>query len=298
MANTIAEIVAAHRGAHAIGAPGRPWLDGAALADLAQTVRTELREAGIGRNDRVAIVLPNGPEMATCFLAVASGCAAAPLNPAYKEEELDFYLSDLKPRALILGDEDEGPASFVAARLRIPVITLSQTEGAAGSFRLNSAALRRGRPAHPGPAEAGDIALVLHTSGTTARPKIVPLTNGNLAASAGHIAAALALTPSDVCMNIMPLFHIHGLVAAVLASMRAGGGVSCTPGFSAFKVAEWLRAVKPTWFTAVPTMHQAILMRMRDKPEARAAGLRFIRSSSASLPPRSWRSWRRRSARR
>ncbi len=130
------------------------------------------------------------------------------------------------------------------------------------------------------------MALVLHTSGTTARPKIVPLTNGNLAASARHVGESLALGPNDVCLNIMPLFHIHGLVAAVMSSLRAGAGVCCTPGFNAFKFGEWLEEVRPTWYTAVPTMHQAILMRMRAHPErARTAGLRLIRSSSASLPP-------------
>ncbi len=285
MAESIAAIVAGHTGARAIGAPGRPWLAGPALAALADEVRGGLNAAGIGRGDRVAIVLPNGPEMATCFLAVASGCVAAPLNPAYKEEELDFYLSDLGPKALIVGDEDEGPASFVAARLGIPVIALSQVDGPAGSFRLNTAGLPQAPAARPGPSAPEDGALVLHTSGTTARPKIVPLTNANLAASARHIAAALALSPADTCLNIMPLFHIHGLVAAVLASLQAGAAVCCTPGFNAFKFPEWLGAVTPSWYTAVPTMHQAILMRMRGKPEAAAAKLRFIRSSSASLPP-------------
>ena len=131
-----------------------------------------------------------------------------------------------------------------------------------------------------------DPALVLHTSGTTARPKIVPLTQANLAASAGHIAAALGLTPADTCLNVMPLFHIHGLIAAVSASLSAGAAVCCTPGFNAFRFGEWLGEVRPTWYTAVPTMHQAILMRMRSHPEtARAARLRLIRSSSASLPP-------------
>ena len=284
MIDTIAGLLTAHDGGRAIGAPGLPWLGGMGLGALAAEVRGGLAAGGIGRGDRVAIVLPNGPEMATCFLGVASGCAAAPLNPAYKDEELEFYLSDLTPRALILADKNEGPAAVVAARLGIPIITLMPLEGPAGSFRLDTSALAGGGSL-AGPAAAGDVALVLHTSGTTAQPKIVPLTNGNLVASAGHIATALALTPEDVCLNVMPLFHIHGLVAAVLASLRAGAGVSCTPGFSAFKMGEWLGAVRPSWYTAVPTMHQAILMRMRGKPEARAAGLRFIRSSSASLPP-------------
>ncbi|HKQ96105.1 MAG TPA: AMP-binding protein, partial [Aestuariivirgaceae bacterium] len=128
--------------------------------------------------------------------------------------------------------------------------------------------------------------LVLHTSGTTSRPKIVPLSHGNLIASAEHIVRTLALKPQDRCLNIMPLFHIHGLVAAILSSVAAGGSVFCTPGFNALKFFGWLEEAHPTWYTAVPTMHQAILSRAERNVETIARHpLRFIRSSSASLPP-------------
>ena len=282
---TVWDIVSAASGARAVGAPGRAWMSGSGLREQAQTVRTVLNAAGIGAGDRVAIVLPNGPEMATAFLSVAATCCAAPLNPAYKADEFEFYLQDLQPAAILLAASEAGPAKDAADRLGIPVLALHAGEGAAGSFTLDASALPKGASAGraPGPEDA---ALVLHTSGTTARPKIVPLTNANIAASAGHIAAALALTPNDTCLNVMPLFHIHGLIAAVTASLSAGAAVCCTPGFNAFKFGEWLGEVRPTWYTAVPTMHQAILMRMRAHPEtARAAGLRLIRSSSASLPP-------------
>ncbi len=286
-ADSIWTIVSANTSERAIGAPGRPWLDGAGLRALAEQTRLALNGAGIGRGDRVGIVLPNGPEMATCFAGVAGTCTAAPLNPAYTADEFDFYLSDLKPRAVILLHGDTTPVRAVAERLGIPVIELQPTaDAAAGSYRLDTAALPAGAPAEAGAAGPDDMALVLHTSGTTARPKIVPLSNRNLAASAGHVAQSLALGPTDICLNVMPLFHIHGLVAAVMSSLRAGAGVCCTPGFNAFKFGEWLNEVHPTWYTAVPTMHQAVLMRMRAHPErARAAGLRLIRSSSASLPP-------------
>jgi acyl-CoA synthetase (AMP-forming)/AMP-acid ligase II len=272
--------------APAIGAPGKVWLDGAGLRALAADVIDSLNRHGIGRGDRVAIVLPNGPEMASCFLAVAAGATSAPLNPAYKAEEFAFYLDDLRPLLLIAAAGDATPARAVAARLGIPVADLHPADTAAGAFRLDLSALPEAAAARPGPAEPDDIALVLHTSGTTARPKIVPLSNANVAASARHIGQTLALSPADTCLNIMPLFHIHGLIAAVLASMAAGASVSCTPGFSAFRFFEWLNEVRPSWYTAVPTMHQAILMRSRGQAQAaRAAGLRFIRSSSASLPP-------------
>ncbi len=276
------DILASHRGAHAIGAPGQPWLGGPALHALAHQGGAALNAGGIGRGDRVAIVLPNGPAMATVFVTVATFATAAPLNPGYKSEEFEFYLSDLQPRAVLLQQGDDTPARAVATRLGIPVVDV--IAGATGTFTLHG--LIPGTATCPGPATADELALVLHTSGTTARPKIVRLTNGNLSTSARHIAESLALTPADVCLNVMPLFHIHGLIAAVLSSLHAGAAVCCTPGFNAFKFAEWVETVHPTWYTAVPTMHQAILMRARSTPDrARAMGLRLIRSSSASLPP-------------
>ncbi len=286
MTSTLSGLIGGLAGARTIGAPGRPWLDGPGLARLAASVAATLAERGIGPGDRVAIVLPNGPEMATAFLTVAAACCAAPLNPAYKADEFEFYLSDLKPAAIILAAGGPQAASEVAGRLGIPILQLVAAEGeAAGLFRLQGQA-PNGAAKPVRAATPNDPALVLHTSGTTARPKIVPLTNGNIVASARHIAQSLDLSPADTCLNIMPLFHIHGLIAAVSASLSAGAAVCCTPGFNAFKFAELLDQIRPTWYTAVPTMHQAILMRMRAHADkARAANLRFIRSSSASLPP-------------
>ncbi|MBT4873464.1 MAG: AMP-binding protein, partial [Marinovum sp.] len=133
---------------------------------------------------------------------------------------------------------------------------------------------------------AEDAALILHTSGTTSRPKIVPLLHRNICASSQHIAASLTLTASDRGLNVMPLFHIHGLLAAVSASLSVGAQIFCTPGFDALKFFGWIAAQRPTWYTAVPTMHQAILSRAaRNESVIADVPLRFLRSSSASLPP-------------
>lgn len=271
----------------AIGAPEREMLDFAALRALAQKTVHDLNALGIGRNDRVAIVLPNGPEMATAFMAIACGATTAPLNPDYKAEEFAFYLSDLNARALIVEAGSTSPAINVAKEKNVPVFEISVPDGApAGSFTIAAAEGASGKPETPGMAEADDIALVLHTSGTTSRPKIVPLTQANVAASARHIAGTLALTPQDRCLNIMPLFHIHGLIAAVLSSIGAGASVTCTPGFNALRFFTWMVEAKPTWYTAVPTMHQAILTRAgRNIDTIESNPLRFIRSSSSSLPP-------------
>ncbi len=271
--------------APAIAAPGSPTLTHGALRALASRTVSALNAMGIGRHDRVGMVLPNGPEMAAAFISVASGATTAPLNPSYRAEEFEFYISDLGAKALLIQASMESPARAVAAARGIPVIELVQEAGAAGDFSLKSERPLSGRPDHPGEAEAQDIALLLHTSGTTSRPKIVPLRHINVTASAYHIGECLALGPHDACLNIMPLFHIHGLMAAVLSSLAAGGSVCCTPGFNAFKFFAWLEEARPTWYTAVPTMHQALLsLAGRHKEGIGAGRLRFIRSSSASLP--------------
>ncbi|MCA3413949.1 MAG: AMP-binding protein [Roseomonas sp.] len=269
-------------GAPAIRAPGRPALSYAGLRDLAAATIARLNGIGIGRNDRVAIVLPNGPEMAAAFIAIGAGATTAPLNPAYRADEFNFYLTDLKAKALVVQKGVATEARDVAAKLGVAVLELVPGDHA-GSFTLEGGS--PAQAAHPGAAEAGDIALVLHTSGTTARPKIVPLSQANICASARHIGATLALSPADACLNIMPLFHIHGLIAAVLSSLGAGGAVICTPGFDALRFFRLLDEERPSWYTAVPTMHQTILTRAdRNAEIIERAKLRFIRSSSASLP--------------
>jgi acyl-CoA synthetase (AMP-forming)/AMP-acid ligase II len=286
-ADTVQQLL--HRGddaAPAISAPGRAPLSYLSLRGLAASTVERLNGAGIGRGDRVAIVLPNGPEMAACFVAIACAATTAPLNPAYRRDEFDFYLGDLDARALVVQQGVDSPARLVAAARGIPIIELAPHADIAGGFTLLAPPKMTGPPARPGAPEGEDVALVLHTSGTTSRPKIVPLRQINVTASAFHIGETLALAPEDCCLNIMPLFHIHGLIAAVLASLAAGGSVCCTPGFNAFKFFAWFAEARPSWFTAVPTMHQALLgLAERNAETIRAGRLRFVRSSSASLPP-------------
>ncbi|TJV41738.1 MAG: AMP-dependent synthetase [Mesorhizobium sp.] len=275
-------LVAGTDDAPAILAPDRATLTHGELRSLIKATAERLHALGIGRGDRVAIVLPNGPEMATAFVAVATTASTAPLNPAYRADELDFYLTDIGAKAILVAENEAGPAVAVAERLGIGVLRLLVSP-AAGSFTIEGAAI--GPQATPDVAGDGDIALLLHTSGTTSRPKLVPLSHANIAASAAHIGATLGLTADDRCLNIMPLFHIHGLIAAVLSSLASGGSIYCTPGFNALRFFQWLGEARPSWYTAVPTMHQAILARAARNAEALAgARLRFIRSSSASLP--------------
>jgi acyl-CoA synthetase (AMP-forming)/AMP-acid ligase II/acyl carrier protein len=246
-----------------------------------------LNAAGIGRGDRVAVVLPNGPEMALAFLGVAACATCAPLNPAYHAAEFEFYLRDLKARALLIAKGDATPAREVAHALGVPVMEIETLEAAAGLFGMS---VQDGTDWGPvqrrGLADADDVALILHTSGTTSRPKIVPLTQRNLCASAHHVAATLQLKETDLCLNVMPLFHIHGLIAALLATLASGGATICTPGFDEDRFFTWINDLRPTWYTAVPTMHQAVLARAEGQHRGSVrTSLRFIRSSSSALPP-------------
>ena len=251
------------------------------LKSLIERISKQLSGNGINNKDRAAIVLPNGPYMATSFLAISSYMSAAPLNPNYKSEEFEFYLEDLKPKIVIVEKNSKNPVVEVANKLKIPVCEIkSDGNILSGDFNLFE---KSGDYVLP---DEDHEALVLHTSGTTSRPKIVPLTNKNIFSSADNISKSLNLTDKDHCLNIMPLFHIHGLIAVLAASMKVGASVCASSGFNALKFLDNAKREKITWYSGVPTMHQAILMRADKNLEtAKQLNLRFLRSSSASLPP-------------
>ena len=287
MSGTIVDLLKAGRDdAPALSSPGGVPLSYRALRAHVAEIGRALNAHGIGANDRVAIVLDNGPEMAAAFLAIGSAATAAPLNPTYRAEEFEFYLTDLNAKLLVVAKGKDTPAIGVAEKLGVPIARLvAHPEKGAGSFDLEFST--EGQPgSKPRAATPDDIALVLHTSGTTSRPKIVPLAHKNIAASAANIRKTLSLTADDLGLVIMPLFHIHGLIAALSAPLSAGGEVCCSPGFNALKFFSWFTEVRPTWYTGVPTMHQAILLRAANNPDAlKNHRLRFIRSSSSALPP-------------
>lgn len=280
----------------------------AGLATQADRVRRVLTNSGIAPRDRVAISLPDGPDLATAFVTIAACCAAAPLNPRYQREELEFYFVDLKAKAVVVPAGLDCPARRVAQSRGLGVFELSTSpNGHAGEIILAPGGYGSGNPAGAGSvlpvsipsdpranpaltpeedAQTDDVALLLHTSGTTSRPKLVPLTHRNLCASAANISATLRLTAHDRCLNVMPLFHIHGLVGTLLATIAAGASIVFLPGFEADGFFHHLQEFQPTWYSAVPTIHQEILALAPRWPEVvQHNTLRFIRSSSAALPP-------------
>jgi acyl-CoA synthetase (AMP-forming)/AMP-acid ligase II/thioesterase domain-containing protein len=264
---------------------GRVPLTYSGLYDHIKNTVGALNEIGICRNDRVALVLPNGPDMATAFLAVACGATCAPLNPGYQSKEFEFYLSDLRAKALMIQSGIDSPAISIAKKKEMDVIRISPVSKA-GVFTITN--VRNKHLTSSEFAQPEDVALVLHTSGTTARPKMVPLTHYNICTSASNTREALGLKSNDCCLNIMPLFHIHGLIGATLSTISCGASIVCTPGFHASEFFQWVKDFCPTWYTAVPTMHQAILERSKEEENRKIVKhckLRFVRSCSSALLP-------------
>lgn len=268
---------------NAILAPGKPTLTYKQVRDNITQLAATLNSYGIGPGDRVAIVMGNGPEVVLSFLAVAICSTAAPLNPNYKKEEFAFYYEDLRARALITLP---GTAAIAqeAASDDMDIIHAVSNEDGTLSFELVKGNNREPRTNELAVSE--DVAMILHTSGTTSRPKRVPIRHSNIVASALNIKGTYELSPSDRALCVMPLFHIHGIVASMLSTLASGGQVIIPAGFSALEFWQWIENYKPTWYSAVPTMHQTILSRAESNKEIiQANPFRFIRSSSSSLPP-------------
>ena len=240
---------------------------------------TKLRKLGLGKGDRIAMALPNGLEVIALFLAASSVGTAAPLNPAYTRDEFRFYLEDTNARALIVPPNGADEARAAAGKELIVIEADLDTNG---RVRLVSNGLTAHRADRN---ENDDIALILHTSGTTSRPKRVPLSHANLMTSARNVAATYALTSEDVSFCVMPLFHVHGLVASTLATFFSGGTVAVPAKFNPLSFWSSVREKQATWYSAVPTIHQVLLSRAKGARPDGAQQLRFIRSCSAALSP-------------
>lgn len=242
----------------------------------------QLNQLGLGRGDRIASALPNGLETIVSFLAASTVGTAAPLNPAYRTDEFKFYLEDTSARALIVPPKDSDEARAAAGD---GVLIIEANLSEEGEVQFSSAGSVGPARAFE-PPQPYDTALILHTSGTTSRPKRVPLSHRNLMTSARNVAETYQLTSDDVSLCVMPLFHVHGLVASTLATLFTGGTVVVVPRFNPLSFWSTVREHRVTWYSAVPTIHQVLLSRAKTgtRPSG-AEQLRFIRSCSAALAP-------------
>lgn len=259
---------------------GRPPMSYSGLVSLIKRTGDALQTRGITSGDRVALFVENGPIAASAFLAISAQTVVAPLNPAMKAGEIRQALESLKANALVVLENTHDKVIDIATELGITVFILQEDLTATGEFTLTGPSVPDTELSEP-----TDIALFLHTSGTTGKPKRVPLTHSNLLTSARNIADSLALVASDRSVNIMPLFHIHGLVAGLIAPLISGAAVLATTGLEPDKFLHVAADFGATWYTGVPTMHQGILAAAQSNLELTAqCAFRFIRASSSALP--------------
>ncbi|WP_367184874.1 amino acid adenylation domain-containing protein [uncultured Bradyrhizobium sp.] len=249
----------------------------------AERVRRQLRQFGVASHHRVAVVLPRGADNALALVVIAAAAVCVPINPDFTPDELQRYFADLRLAALVTSGDAKPASRNVAQSLGIPVLDVGLQVRAA-DFELTGST----RTAGVATGEIGpdDDAFVLLTSGTAARPKMVPLTQASVCLSAVNAGAVLSLTAADRLLNVLPLFHAHGLISGLLTALAAGSSVICTKSFDGASFFGWLRELQPTWYTAVPTIHRAVLAAaLADDRAAEPSSLRIIRSASASLAP-------------
>ncbi len=262
-------------------AGGGPAITYDQLRQQVDALAAKLSQLGLGQGHRIAMALPNGLEVIASFLAASTLGTAAPLNPAYTRDEFKFYLEDTSARALVLPPKEADEARAAAGD---DVLIIEAELDSDGRVQFSSERNAGAGRAHDYP-NANDTALILHTSGTTSRPKRVPLSHANLMTSARNVADTYELTPDDVSLCVMPLFHVHGLVASTLATLSTGGTIVVPPKFNPLSFWPTVREHRVTWYSAVPTIHQVLLSRARGTRPSGSEQLRFIRSSSAALAP-------------
>ena len=287
--STIGGLIRAHAtnrpDAAAILAPRRDPLSYVALAAFIDEIRARLNDCGIGRGDRVALAVAPRPEMAVAHLAVSNSATSVPIDPKATAAEIENALVSLRAAAMIASDDLNGHARDCASRLGIQILTLfPRLDAPAGLFTLSGG--MPGTPAQPGPVEPNDVAFAVRTSGTTSKPKVVPISHC-LAVARGRIeAAAFTLDHNDRCLNFRPL-HLHSAInAGLMVPLSVGGGVILPPNFDAGAFFEQLDTFGATWFLGSPAYHDAILEQVRHRPDLRRRhDLRFVRSSSYRLAP-------------
>ncbi len=254
--------------------PAVGMLSFAGLWEELERLGEVLRGAGIGRSDVVAVILPDGLCGLVALLGAARVCACAPMNPALTAPEMESALRQLEVRAIIVTDE-LGMAARIARELGCLVIEAGYRKGSCG---WTVSGIASGPPP-----EFGEAVLLLPTSGTTGRRKVVPLSEGNLEAMLHNTAATLGLTRDDRLLMLARLFHVQGILSP-LAQLQAGGSVIMAPGFDEGQFNGWMEELRPTWFTCGPTLHGAIVAHLGERPFQRPHSLRFVRSGGAPLP--------------
>ncbi len=284
---TIGDVVRRHAAASpdapAVVAEGRPPLSYGALAALMDRFQRVFNGMGFGRQDRIAIVHPSNSAMTTVVMGIWSCATAAPINPDFTVGEFTIQMRDLGVKAVVVAADADTPARAAADHLGLPVIEIESPDDQAAGF-VDIRPGPAGTCTHPGAAQPNDLALVLTTSGTTSRSKIVPVRHRQLSAMSDYSARLFELTAEDRCLNLMPLFHGHGLYSSLAGTLYSGGSLINLPDFSSDAFFRMLVSLRPTWYSGSYTFHHTICAQAANyKAEIEQAVLRFARTASGHL---------------
>ncbi|MGH8256863.1 MAG: malonate--CoA ligase [Steroidobacteraceae bacterium] len=244
---------------------------------------------GLRPGDRVAVQVDKSPEAVLLYLAtLRAGAVYLPLNTAYTEAELEYFIHDAQPALWVCTPARLHQLQGLAGRLRVPALA---TLGAAQDGSLLAAARELPAQFQDVPRESGDLAAILYTSGTTGRSKGAMLSHGNLLSNARTLAAHWRFSAQDVLLHALPIFHIHGLFVAINVTLAAGGSMLFLPRFDPELVLQALPHA--TVMMGVPTFYVRLLQDAR-LDRARVARCRLFISGSAPLLVETHQAWQQR----
>jgi acyl-CoA synthetase (AMP-forming)/AMP-acid ligase II len=255
-----------------------------ALTECIDRVAVRLREAGLGRDARIAVALPSGPKAALAIVAVVCAAVAVPIDVNLTAPEIAERLAMLRVDAVLVPREGASATRDIARQNGLPVIEIAASP--AGGLGLDISIARIGPAAAGEPPDAESVAFILQTSGTTATPKLIPFRHRNMLAAAARVRSWFGLVPEDRCLCVSPVHYAHGLHVMVFAPLVSGGSIAFPSDASAPDVVDCLATLKPTWYSAGPTLHRYVFDKIKHRPDARSIhGLRFVVSGGAPLAP-------------
>jgi acyl-CoA synthetase (AMP-forming)/AMP-acid ligase II/thioesterase domain-containing protein len=256
------------------------------LQFLIDEVRASLRQAGFNRNARIAVAMPSGPQAALAIVAIACSSVAIPLSPRQSLSEIETCFAALRPGAVLLMKGTDSAAKQAAKRKGMTIIEATSSPGGVLGFSIIEPTIGMvAAPDEPDEPDASAPAFILQTSGTAAEPKLIPFSHRNMLAAAARLQAWFSLTSQDRCLSVSPPFYSHGLKVTVFTPLLTGGSVAFPADASKFDYAEWFDDLRPTWYSAGPTLHRLILDQTLSRTDAKIGhSLRFILSGGAPLP--------------
>ena len=287
--DVVRKTIGAHIRRHAELQPDHPAVAASGFAPLSYKqlqfvidhVRTTLRLAGLSRDARIAISMGDGPQGALAIVAVACSAVSIPLDPRQTLSENEKCFAAIRPDALLVVEGSNSAARSLAERKDVTIIEAAHTQGTLG---FSIAPPKSGIGVSLDDPDPEAPAFILQTSGTAAEPKLVPYSHRNMLAAAARCQTWFDLTPQDRCLSVSPVFYAHGLKITVCTPFLTGGTVTFPKDAAKFDYSEWFGELKPTWYSAGPTLHRLVLDQSKSRANVSARhSLRFILSSGAPL---------------